>query len=389
MNVFLTGSTGFLAGELAVLLSKKPEIRRLYCLVRANGAQKARNRLQRVFQFHGDAFDSTRIVPVVGDLGDSSLAEKLCRLKTLGEIDTVIHAAADTSFAPSSTESVERINIGGTQQILTWAQSLSNLQTFLYVGTASICGTSLTHCNVLENQSPDTGAAHLVRYCYTKMIGEMNVARAIPREKLLVVRPSIIMGDTRDWTPRSYVILWALAAANTIRLIPSNPEAHLDIIPVDYTADAIVELLFAKRNWTTYHISAGKQSSSTLAAVLRAADDSSDGRPPLKFVRHELLQQMKKWPKKLLPQSELHQPEYDKYLAYWNSTFNGNGYLRTLLTVMGPYFRFMDLDQTFDNSRLLAGTSIGTPPPAHEYVKKTRRQLNTIDLTVCRGLYCG
>ena len=381
MNVFLTGSTGFLAGELAVLLSKRPQIRRLYCLIRANDAQKAWSRLQQVFQFHGDAFDSARIVPVVGDLADSSLAEKLCRLKDLGEVGTVIHAAADTSFAPSSTESVEKVNIGGTQQILTWAKSLPNLETFVYVGTASICGTSLTRCNILEDQSPDSGAAHLVRYCYTKMIGEMNVTRAIPQEKLLVVRPSIIMGDTRNWTPRSYVILWALAAVNAIRLIPSNPDAHLDIIPVDYTADAIVELLFARRKWTTYHISAGKQSSSTLEAILRAADDASDGRPPFKFVRHELLQQMKKWPKKLLPQSELHHPEYNKYLSYWNTTFSGNGNLRMLLTAMGPYFRFMDLDQTFDNSRLLADTSIGTPPPAHEYVRKTTRHLNKIDLT--------
>jgi thioester reductase-like protein len=379
VNVFLTGSTGFLAGELAVLLSKRPQIRRLYCLIRANDAQKAWSRLQQVFHFHGDAFDCTRIVPVVGDLADDSLAERLCRLKELGEVDTVIHAAADTSFAPSSTESVERINIGGTQQVLTWAQSLPNLETFVYVGTASICGTSLTHCNILEDQSPSTSAAHLVRYCYTKMIGEMNAKNAIPKEKLLVVRPSIIMGDTRDWTPRSYVILWALAAVNAIRLISSNPEAHLDIIPVDYTAEAIVELVFAKRKWTTYHISAGKQSSSTLEAILRAADDSSDDRPPFKFVRHELLQQMNKWPKKLLSQSELHQPEYSKYLAYWNTTFNGN--LRMLLTAMGPDFRFMDLDQTFDNSRLLADTSIGTPPPAHEYVRETTRHLNKIDLT--------
>jgi thioester reductase-like protein len=381
MNVFLTGSTGFLAGELAVLLSKRPQIRRLYCLIRANDAQKAWSRLQQVFQFHGDAFDCTRIVPLVGDLADGSLAEKLYRLKDLREVDTVIHAAADTSFAPSSTERVESINIGGTQQILTWAQSLPNLETFLYVGTASICGTSLTHCNVLEDQSPSTSAAHLVRYCYTKMIGETNVTHAIPREKLLVVRPSIIMGDTRDWTPRSYVILWALAAVSAIRLIPSNPQTHLDIIPVDYTADAIVELLFAKRKWTTYHISAGKQSSSTLDAILHAADNSSDGRPPFKFVRHEMLQQMKKWPKKLLPQSGLQQSEYSEYLSYWNTAFNGNGNLRMLLTAMGPYFRFMDLDQTFDNSRLLADTSIGTPPPAHEYVRKTTRHLNKIDLT--------
>ena len=377
MNVFLTGSTGFLAGELAVLLSKRPQIRRLYCLIRGNDAQKAWSRLQQVFQFHGDAFDTTKVVPVVGDLADGSLAEKLCRLKDLGEVDTVIHAAADTSFAPSSTESVERINIGGTQQILTWAQSLPNLETFLYVGTASICGTSLTQCNILEDQSPSPGAAHVVRYCYTKMIGELNVKRTIPREKLLVVRPSIIMGDTRDWTPRSYVILWALAAMNAIRLIPTDPHNNLDIIPMDYAVRAIAGLRFAKRRWTTYHISAGKASATNMEKMLAALAGPPNGHPRVKFVAPELLAQIKKWPKRLRPPSELF--THGEYLDYWHTMFNGN--LRIIMAGMEPYFKFIELDQTFDNSRLLADTGLASPPPPHEYLRTTGKYMNEIDLT--------
>lgn len=379
MNVFLTGSTGFVGGELAVLLSQTPNIERIYCLVRAKDKAEASNRLQQVFEFHGDIFDATKVIPVIGDLTDGELAEKLRALPELQEVQTVIHAAADTSFGPACAENVEKVNIGGTLQILCWAQTLPRLETFLYVGTASICGTNLVDCNIHEDQSPNAQASHLVRYCFTKMAGEIQVNRMIPPEKLLIVRPSIIMGDARQWTPRSYVILWALAAVNTVRLIPANPQAKLDIIPVDYVARAILELLFAKRRWTTYHISAGPQSATSLEKVVRAIDDPAEGRPQFQFVKRELLRQMKKWPKKLQPWSELFR--YDEYLAYWNSVFNGNGGLRLVLSGMEPYFRFIELSQTFDNSRLLADTSVGNPSPAHEYLQRTRRFLNEINVT--------
>jgi nucleoside-diphosphate-sugar epimerase len=377
VNVFLTGSTGFLGGELAVLLSKRPQVRRIYCLIRANDEPEARERLRQVFDFHGDALDESRIIPVVGDLKDCALAEKLSQFPELKEIGTVIHSAADTSFASASAESVQKVNIGGTGQILAWARSLPNLQTFLYVGTASICGTNLVNRHIHEDESPNVSATHLVKYCHTKMMGEILVSQTIPHEKLLIVRPSIIMGDSRDWKPRSYVILWALAAVNAIRLIPANPQSNLDIIPVDYTAEAIAELLFSKRRWTTYHVSAGQASATNLEKVLGAVSPPSDGRPPIRFVSHELLSQMRRWPKRLKAPSELF--SYGEYLTYWGSTFNGH--LRILLAGMQPYFRFMELNQTFDNSRLLADTSLGPPPPPHEYVGKSEKYLDDIDLT--------
>jgi nucleoside-diphosphate-sugar epimerase len=377
VNVFLTGVTGFLGGELAVLLSKSPRIERIYCLVREYDGVEPTARLRQVFEFHGDTFDESRIIPVFGDLKNDELASKLSQNKRLEEVDTVIHAAADTSFGPASKESVEKVNVGGTQQILNWAQTLPRLETFLYVGTASICGSNLKSCHVQEDQSPRTNAKHLVPYCYTKMLGEMHVTSAIPKEKLLIVRPSIIMGDSRDRRPRSYVILWMLAATNAIRLIPANPLANLDIIPVDYAAQAILELLFAKRQWTTYHISAGKASATTVEKLLGAVEGPPNGRPRVRFVGSELLQQMKKWPKKLRPPSELF--AYGEYLDYWHTMFNGN--LRIIMAGMEPYFKFIELDQTFDNSRLLADTGLESPPPPHEYLRTTGKYLSGIDLT--------
>ena len=77
MNVFLTGVTGFLGGELAVLLSKDQRIGRIYCLVREYDGVEPTARLRQVFDFHADAFDESRIIPIFGDLKDRRLAAKL------------------------------------------------------------------------------------------------------------------------------------------------------------------------------------------------------------------------------------------------------------------------------------------------------------------------
>ena len=376
MKVFLTGVTGFLGGELAVLLSKSPRIERVYCLVRAGNGSDALARLKHVFGFRNDPLDETKVIPIPGDLTDPELAESLAAHPELQHVETIIHAAADTSFAPASSGNVDRVNIGGTLQILKWSQSLKRLQTFVYVGTASICGTNLAGRHILEDESPNQQALHLVRYCHTKMLGEMHVTSVTPRDKLLIVRPSIIMGDSRAIKPRSYVILWALAAMNAIRLIPSNPQASLDVIPVDYAANALVELLFSKRRWTTYHISAGKDSATNLEKLLGAVESFSQGLPEVKFIKPALLSHIKKWPKKLQASSELH--TYGEHLDYWSSAFNGN--LRIIMAGMEPYFRFIELDQTFDNSRLLADTGLPHPTPPHDYLKTTGKYLSEIDL---------
>jgi thioester reductase-like protein len=377
VKVLLTGASGFLGGELAVLLAQSPEVERLYCLVRAEDAATAGKRLERVFQFHGDTLDRAKVIPVVGNLADKALAHKLEALSRLREVQTIIHAAADTSFSPARAASIERVNVGGTRQILSWAKTLPDLGTFVYVGTASICGTNLANSHVHEHQSPNDGASHLVKYCYTKMVGEMEVSRAIPGEKLLIVRPSIIMGDTRNWRPRSYVILWALAVMNAIRLVPANPLASVDVIPVDYASRAIIKLLFSRRRWTTYHISAGRQSATNLRRVLAALGHNSSPRPGFRFVRPAMIEQMKRWPNKLNPSSEL--LNYQEHLAYWKSTFNGD--LRLLVTGMQPYFRFINLNQTFDNSRLLSDTALPDPPCPQEYIRTTAKYLDDVNLT--------
>jgi len=77
MNVFITGVTGFLGGELLAALLKDNKYEKIYCLLRANNEEEAYIRLKKVVAFHNDRFDNNRIFPVIGDLTDDKLSMKL------------------------------------------------------------------------------------------------------------------------------------------------------------------------------------------------------------------------------------------------------------------------------------------------------------------------
>jgi thioester reductase-like protein len=382
MELFLTGITGFLGGELLVELSKRTEIEKIFCLVRASNEENALTRLEKVFGLHGDYFDRTKIIPVAGDLSDSYLSSKLCNNSLLANVDTIIHSAANTSFSRIYDDLVEKVNIGGTQQILEWAKTLKRLNLFTYVGTAAICGSLVKNVLVKEEMSPDLSAKHLVKYSYTKMMGELMLKNYLPENKILVVRPSIIMGDSREWKPRSYVILWALATLNELRLIPTNANSKIDIIPIDYATRAIIEIILNKqRKYKVYHISSGENSYTTPQLSTEAIKDFFKDKPDFKFVDKKLLSDMKKWTKNLFQTKEQsHLKEYMEYLNYWLNNFEDNTKLRIIFYALEPYINFIELNQVFDNSRLLEDTTAGDSIPAHIYLKTSGKYLHFINI---------
>jgi len=277
---------------------------------------------------------------------------------------------------------VEKVNIGGTHQLLKWAQTLQHLNTFVYVGTASICGATVKESFITEDMSPDLTAKHLVKYSYTKMIGELILKDYLPEDKILVVRPSIIMGDSRSWIPRSCVILWAVATFNHLRMFPMNPHSQIDIISIDYAVRCIVELLFNQhRKYRVYHISSGISSLTTPGKLIDAIKDSFPGMPDFKFISKHLWPTMKKWTKNGMVVDQ-HNPLYEHrtYLEYWIDHFGDNTKLRILFHALEPYMNFIELGQAFDNSRLLEDTDLEPSVPAHLYISNSIKYIDSINI---------
>lgn len=379
MNIFLTGATGFVGGELLVSLSKLNEVNKIYCFIRSSSEEEVILRLEKIFNLRNDFFDRKKIIPVLGDLFDENLSASLIENKTIKDVDVIIHSAANTSFSGIYDDMVVKANMGGLEKILLWAKTLPHLSTFLYIGTATICGKDIKNRIVYEDESPNLQANHLVKYTYTKMHGELLLHKHLPQDKILVARPSIIMGDSRKVTPRSPVILWAVATINQLRLIPANEHALLDIIPVDYATEAIVKLLFAKRNHSVYHISSGSAAATTASKVTKNLEAYFTELPPFHFVQKPILNQMKHWTRnRLQPDSELY--KYPVYLDYWEKAFVDSGSLRILFAGLDPYLEFMELGQVFDNTRLLNDVAIEQSPAADIYIKNCMTFLERIDV---------
>ena len=379
MDVLITGSTGFLGGEILILLAKHPGVDRVFCLVRAGSEADGLGRLRKVFGVHGDSLDTSRVIPVPGDLLDPALADRLQADPRLKDIRWIIHAAADTSFGKIHDDVVQKTNVEGLARFAAWAARLPRLDTFMYIGTASIIGKEAVNRVIREDESPDPCATHLVRYTRTKMEGEQLLQQILGPERLLVVRPSIIMGDSRGIKPRSFVILWALAAADLLRLVPVDSGASLDAIPVDFAAEAIIRLMGAQRRHTVYHISAGRGSATTSRKLTDAIAVANPERPPFRFVDHRLMAEMKLWAKgRLFADADLF--AYAAYLKYWDAIFPDRRKLRLTLAGFEPYSRFINLSQVFDNARLLDDAGIAPPEPAHSYISRNVAWLGTIDI---------
>ena len=376
-RVFLTGATGFLGGELAVALSKIDCVEKIVCLVRAECDEEAMDRLRRVFALHEDAYDGNRIVAVAGDLMDERLPAILSQHRILDNVNVVIHAGANTSFLERKYPVIEQTNVCGTQRIAAWASRLSSLETFAYIGTATIvgAGSDVVGRMLYEDEAPNPCAKHLVGYTRSKMLAEMAVTTAIPGDKLLVVRPSILLGDTRCVVPRSFCVAWIIIALEQLRMFFGNPDAACDIIPVDYAANAIVKLLTGYRTHTTYHVSAGAAATTGRQVVESVGYDP--GKPPVVYSSRADLELIKKW----LRTNDPPHPAlsaYSRQLEYIRDGI-GKRSARLLLSGLEAYWRFIDLDQRFDNARLLADTRIGMSEPAHYYLKRTAVYLNDID----------
>lgn len=378
-QVFLTGATGFLGGELAVVLSRTHSFEKIVCLVRARSDEEANDRLERVFALHHDSYDRNHVLAIAGDLTNESLTAQLATHPALQHIGVIVHAAANTSFLPQKYCAVSETNVEGTLRIVRWASRLSSLRTFCYVGTASIigAGADVVGRTICEDESPNLCAEHVVGYTRSKMLAEMSVRATIPHQKLLVVRPSIVLGDTRCIVPRSFDIAWIIIAVQQLRLFFSNPDAACDIIPVDYAAAAIVALLQARRRYVTYHISAGICATTCRQIGAAANSVAACDKPPLLFCPRGDLDLVKKW----LRSDEGLDSGLSKYAEQLQYIRHGIGTkkARLLLSGLEAYWRFIDLDQRFDNSRLLADTEIGLPEPAHEYLKRTLSFLSDID----------
>ena len=348
MAIFLTGSTGYIGAHVTANLMNEHGAG-LNVLVRARDAQEAEARLWQALQLHMDfprfyECLQTRLRVFRGDLTESQFGlgrDDYDRL--IHTTDSIIHCAA--SLNRKSEKSCMNVNLRGTLEVLQLARHSHHyhgLRRFSQVSTVAVAGKRQNEV-VTEDRSIDWERSDYDPYARTKKFCEHMIRQLLPDVPLTIFRPSIVLGDSRRAETTQFDMVKAFVFLAGLQVLPFRPQDKIDIVNVDFVADAIATLhQREKTQFDTYHLSSGvaSQTFRELTAALAAARQK---RAPV-FL-----------------------PFLSKPFASTVNTLSnrkgGIGYGASLMRVFMPYLQW---NTVFDNTR--ATTELGrTPVPFSQY----------------------
>jgi len=278
--VFLTGATGLVGGNLIPRILKDDSITRLILLVRGDTDKETTERVYEVINKLSPEMDHSqienRIQVVRGDitLDRLGIPESIYN-RLASEVTHVIHSAATVQFQ-LPLECARLVNYTGTRNIMIFAQHAQQnggLKGVAYISTAYVSGDRAGR--ILENElACDQHFANT--YEQTKFESEKLVWQLMSELPLTIFRPSIIVGDSKTGRTTAFNVLYPplkLISHKMVRILPGSRYTPLDIVPVDFVANAI-NSIFLKNNegiGKIYHLTAGDENSTTVGEVVDLA----------------------------------------------------------------------------------------------------------------------
>jgi len=287
--ILLTGVTGLLGREMLPRLLDRHHGRSIYLLIRGRDDADVQCRFQSLVDSlctRWPGLDRTRLLPLRGDLTlprlgiDPKVAEELA-----GRVTRIVHSAASVRLNRSLSDA-RRTNLGGAQEILRLAESCPRLELLAWISTAFVAGDRQ---GLILERELECGQSFLNAYEQSKFEAERLARSAGAHLPIAIFRPSVIVGDSRDgYTCNFASIYWPLrlVAEGVLRRVPGDPRTPLDLVPVDYVADAVAELIGHRDAMgSCYHLVAGRSGVITAEELLtRAISRFHPGGQPLRFV---------------------------------------------------------------------------------------------------------
>ena len=348
MAIFLTGSTGYIGGHVAANLLADYGAP-LNLLVRARDGQDAEDRLWRALQLHFDFKNfyeilQTRVRIFRGDLTSERFGlaqDDYDRL--VHSTDSIIHCAA--SLNRKSEKSCLNVNLRGTLEVIKLGQQVDyyhGLRRFSHVSTVAVAGKRQDEV-VTEDNSIDWDRSDYDPYARTKKFCEHMIRQLLPDTPKTIFRPSIVLGDSRRAETTQFDMVRAFVFLAGLPVLPLRPRDRVDIVNVDFVADAIAALHVKERtNYDTYHLSSGRESQ-TFRQITESLAAAQNKHGPIYF-------------------PFLNKP-FDSGVNLLATRKSSIGRSAALMKVFMPYLTF---NTVFDNTRVT--TELGRKPvPFSQY----------------------
>lgn len=345
-RLLITGGTGFIGAALASRLIQTDRWDDCLFLVRADHREDGLARIAHVLRDHGTPehlLDRLHLDQILcGGLNNVAEWQDDPRLPSIVD---VVSSAAVASFG--NPPSIWPTNVDG---VLAMAHALSKrctLRRFLQIGTAMACGRQAP-VPVPEGYDAGEETEHFLEYTASKYEAEHRMREELPDLPLIVARPSIVVGHSRLGCAPSGSIFWVFRIARALQCFPCGLDQKIDVIPVDYCAEAL-QLLLEKPTLqhTAYHITAGEKRSCSFGEIDIAIANATGQTPMTKTY-------------KALPFEEIAkmQGQFKELLGPCNR--------RIVLRAIRAYGDFAAMEMLFDNQRLLA-EGMALPPPLTSY----------------------
>src|SRR5688572_14274726 len=173
-TVLVTGATGFLG----------------YHVVRRLNAKGVRPRVLELRDSKPDVLDGVDVERCAGDLQDAAAVQAACR-----GVDTLLHMAFKVSVGGGANllEEMERINVGGTRQLLETAAACG-VKRVVVAGSALAVGVN-RNAKPLDETADWAEHAFDLHYARIRRQAELeSLAQATPQFAVMTVCPAFTFG---------------------------------------------------------------------------------------------------------------------------------------------------------------------------------------------------
>lgn len=230
----VTGFPKLLSRRLATALFHRPGAR-VSLLVRERDAEEARAFAAELDPGKG------RAEVLVGDVANLHLGLSTAEYGALSDNATEIVHAAELSQLGAPKDDLWRVNVEGTRAVLELASDCRRLRRLTHVSTVFVAGDRK---GVVAEDELALGQSFRNDYERTRFEAEVLVRRAMSELPCTILRPSIVVGDSRTGEidrfegPYSIAILLVTSPVSVPVPLPGDGVAPLHVVPIDFVAAA-------------------------------------------------------------------------------------------------------------------------------------------------------